>query len=184
MNPIRKRKCKHCQELFLPDIRNKRHQRYCSKPQCRKASKADSQKRWLEKPKNKGYFSGPVHVERVREWRKNNPGYWRGNKEPLQDHCRKNRNKKQAINTTLTLHALQEHFNRQQAVLMGIIANLTGSALQDDIGATFGRMQQLGNDILNHSLKGDSRDSKNTHLCNAHPPDPQAVQLGGPASGP
>jgi hypothetical protein len=38
----RRRKCLHWGELFCPDPRNLRHQRYWSKPQCRNASKAAS----------------------------------------------------------------------------------------------------------------------------------------------
>jgi len=45
-----RRKCLCCGSLFRPDPRNRRHQRYCSQPACRKASKAASQRRWLSKP--------------------------------------------------------------------------------------------------------------------------------------
>jgi len=76
MKRYRKRKCKHWHEFFLPDPRNHYHQRYCSKPDCRKASKVASQHRWLSKPGNRSYFRGPANVERVRgAWRKANPGY-------------------------------------------------------------------------------------------------------------
>jgi hypothetical protein len=44
MKKNRRRKCRHCRELFRPDPRNHRHQRYCSKPACRRASKAASQR--------------------------------------------------------------------------------------------------------------------------------------------
>lgn len=84
---IRKCKCKHCHEHFLPDYRNAKRQKYCGKPECRKASKAASQESWLNKPENKDYFKGPQAVERVRRWRDYNPGYSR-RKEPedaLQD---------------------------------------------------------------------------------------------------
>jgi hypothetical protein len=66
MNKHRRRTCLHCRELFRPDPRNLRHQRYCSKPQCRKASKAASQRRWLAKAQNRDYFRGAANVERVR----------------------------------------------------------------------------------------------------------------------
>jgi hypothetical protein len=72
-----RRKCKCCLELFRPDPRNRRHQRYCCAPRCRAASKAASQARWVAKPENQDYFRGPVHVARVRRWRSSNPGYWR-----------------------------------------------------------------------------------------------------------
>ena len=32
MGPRRRRRCLHCGELFEPDCRNRRHQRYCQKP--------------------------------------------------------------------------------------------------------------------------------------------------------
>ena len=35
-----RRKCKCCLKLFRPDPRNRHHQRYCSVPACRAASKS------------------------------------------------------------------------------------------------------------------------------------------------
>jgi hypothetical protein len=72
-----RRKCKCCLKLFRPDPRNCRHQRYCSAPACRAASKTASQARWLAKPENQSYFRGAVNVARVRAWRSRHPGYWR-----------------------------------------------------------------------------------------------------------
>ena len=57
--PLSKRKCKHCQTFFDPDPRSAGRQRYCSKPACRQASKAASQRRWLQKPDNRDYFTRP-----------------------------------------------------------------------------------------------------------------------------
>jgi len=54
------RKCKCCRRLFRPDPANRRHQRYCSAPRCKRASKAASQARWLARPENHDYFRGPV----------------------------------------------------------------------------------------------------------------------------
>jgi hypothetical protein len=75
MKRHRRRKCRHCRELFLPDPRNLRHQHCCSKPACRRASKAASQQRWLRKAENHDYFRGPANVQRVRAWRGAHPGY-------------------------------------------------------------------------------------------------------------
>jgi hypothetical protein len=61
-----RRKCKCCLKLFRPDPRNRRHQRYCSTPACRRASKGASQARWLAQPENHDYFRGPVHLARSR----------------------------------------------------------------------------------------------------------------------
>jgi hypothetical protein len=35
-------------------------------PECRKASKVESQRRWLSKPENQNHFRGSANVERVR----------------------------------------------------------------------------------------------------------------------
>jgi hypothetical protein len=151
MSGIIRIKCCHCQQLFTPDARNATRQRYCSQPGCRKQSKADSQRRWLLNPENRDYFRGAEHVERVKRWRAANPGYWRRSKRmqvALQDPLIA-----QLTVNTANLHhapkdALQDLLITQPAVMVGLIAQLTGSALQDDIAKAARRMQQLGNDIL------------------------------------
>jgi hypothetical protein len=72
----RRRKCKCCLKLFRPDPCNRRHQRYCSAPRCRRASRSASQARWLG-TENQRYFRDPWHAARVHAWRSRNPGYWR-----------------------------------------------------------------------------------------------------------
>ena len=75
MKQQRRRKCLHCLDLFRPDPRNLRHQRYCSKAECRQASQAASQRRWLAKAENRDYFRGAANVQRVQAWRAAHPGY-------------------------------------------------------------------------------------------------------------
>ena len=77
MSTRRRRKCRDCGRLFRPDPRNLRHQRYCSAKECRRASKAASQRRWLAKAENRDYFRGPEQMARVRAWRAAHPGYAR-----------------------------------------------------------------------------------------------------------
>ena len=121
--PLTKRKCKHCQTFFAPDPRSARRQRYCSKPACRQASKAASQRRWLQKPGNRDYFTGPTQVERVRQWRRAHPGYWRrqGARAPhaLQEDLTPQETQKQPLDDGLTPHALQDVFFMQPAVVVG-----------------------------------------------------------------
>jgi len=151
MSGIPRIKCPHCQQLFTPDARNATRQRYCSKPACRKQSKLDSQLRWLQKPENRDYFRGAEHVERVKRWRAAQPGYWRRSKRSpvaLQDALIA-----QVAVNAVNIHptekgALQDLLILQPAVMVGLIAQLTGCALQDDIARAARRMQQLGHDIL------------------------------------
>ena len=67
MDGIR-RCCAMCHQPFRADARNAWHQRYCTAPACRAASKAASQRQWLAKPENRDYFRGPEHVQRVQSW--------------------------------------------------------------------------------------------------------------------
>ena len=151
-HPTRKRKCPHCKTFFHPDHRNVTRQRYCSKPDCRQASKVDSQQRWRHKPENLDYFKGAEHVQRVRQWRRAHPGYWRrqvpeADKRPeaLQEALMPKGVSNQMFETSLEkveTPALQDSFFMQPAVFVGLIAHLTGLALQEDIAATARRLHQ------------------------------------------
>jgi hypothetical protein len=83
MKPIhRRRKCPNCKQLFFPDPRSRYHQQFCSAAACQKASKSNSQKRWLNKPENEHYWSSWVCKEKVRLWREKNPKYWKAAAKP------------------------------------------------------------------------------------------------------
>jgi hypothetical protein len=146
-----RRKCKSCLKLFRPDPRCRDRQRYCSAPRCKAASKADSQQRWLTAPENWDYFRGDVHVARVREWRARKVAYWRKSSEPriaLQD-VRTAQGIAFAEETTdRVLSPLQEIISAQPAVLLGLIAHLVSTPLQDDIVRTTHRLLRIGQDIL------------------------------------
>ena len=164
----RRRKCKHCGELFSPDPRNATRQRYCSQPECRKASKALSQKRWLQKPENQGYFRGPQNVERVQRRRKDHPGYWRRNpvksSSALQDPLIVQPPENNDHRDDFERCALQDPLTVQPAVFIGLISQLTGFALQEDIARATRRLQQLGNDILNPQDTGGPYGRKTSDL--------------------
>jgi hypothetical protein len=151
MKRTRRRKCRHCLKLFRPDPRNRHHQRYCSAPECRRASKSASQRRWLKQPGNRDYFRGREHVERVRAWRAAHPGYWRSGvlrRRALQDDSLAQAHESEGKSGFLMASPLQELSSAQPLVLMGLIAHLTGSALQDDIASSARGFRQLANDIL------------------------------------
>lgn len=171
----RKRKCKHCRQLFIPDCRNAKKQEYCSQPECRKKSKAASQRKWRAKAENRDYFKGPDNVKRVQEWRRRNPGYWRKRdkpEEPLQDHLSSKTTKIQDVTSQLTLNALQDLLLSQDTVLLGLLASLSGSALQDDIVTCGRRMQQLGQDILSQPFCCKGGSHGNREKTYPSPPDP------------
>jgi hypothetical protein len=192
----RKRKCLNCNEDYYADYRNLRHQRYCSKPDCRKASKRASQQRYLASEKGRDYFTGPENVTRVRQWREVHPGYWKRkaivSHHTLQDDCSLQPDKNQSDMGKLHNNALQDVCFTQPALLIGVIASLTGNALQDDIVTSLRRFIDLGNDILGFVpntvptlLKGDRRNDGKAHNLSATTASrSETIQLGGPTSGP
>ena len=151
MTWIKKRKCKKCHTFFLPDPRNANRQKYCSKEECRKASKKASQRKWLEKPQNQDYFRCPENTRRVQQWREGHPKYWRRKasqpETALQDPLITQPADITDDNPGSAGDALQDLLNVQTFVLLGLIAQFTDNALQDNIDTTLQRLQQLGRDI-------------------------------------
>ena len=182
MRPTQKRKCKHCHTFFLPDARNARHQQYCGKTECRQASKTASQRKWLQKPENRDYFRGPENVRRVQLWRAAHRDYWRRQPSTSQTALQDLSNLQPAENNQNTDKsascALQDLLTAQPFVLLGLIANFTGAALQDDIDSTLRRLQQLGRDIAHHYTtrnKGGLYDVKVPYSCPTSAPGAAAV---------
>jgi hypothetical protein len=154
-----KTKCLFCREIFTADARNRGRQKYCAKIACRAAAKAARQRRWQQKPQNQDYFCGPIHVQRVRIWRQAHPGYWRRHRRTpttLQDgHIPQPIEQISlfAPETVPAPAALQDALSLQDPVLIGLIAHLTDSTLQDGIADTVRRLLQLGQDILSEGTR-------------------------------
>jgi hypothetical protein len=161
-----RRKCLYCKDEFEADVRNVKKQKCCGKAECRRAAKTARQGRWVAK--NPEYFSGPENVARVQGWRAENPGYWRrpGSKGKgprgqsagaLQDalapqpHDPPEDFGTSALTSAPSADALQDALRTQDALLVGLIAHLIASTLQDDISATRQRLLQLGQDILSRT---------------------------------
>lgn len=155
------RKCLNCNEFFDPDCRNIERQHYCSKPECRHASKAAAQAAWLAKPQNSDYFSDPSHLTRVQAWRAAHPGYSRVRRKvsaalqdalPLQaiDSIEET-TKRTEIPEACEIPALQDSLPPLDPMLTGLIAHVFGIALQDDIDQIKARLVQLGSDITYRS---------------------------------
>jgi len=148
-----RRKCRGCKELFSPDYRNGHHQEFCGKADCRRASKAASQARWRRKPGNREYFRGAENVQRVQEWRRAHPGYWRkksSGSNPTQNPPGQNVKPEQSSCNApgQSARTLQDVCRAQDPVVIGLISMLTGSTLQEDIASTARKLQARGRDIL------------------------------------
>lgn len=148
-------KCLHCNESHRADPRNRGRQKYCSKPGCRKASKAASQARWLARGENHDYFRGAHHCERVKRWRQANPGYWRRPRKRAQAALQDSSNPQTTDNELVVPNvpdvvqdALQDLWVAQFPLLMGLVVHLTGEPLQESIVGTARMLVNRGEDIL------------------------------------
>ena len=186
------RKCSHCHIFFKPDPRSKGRQTFCSLPDCRQASKKVSQKKWLQKPQNKNYFCGPDNVRRVQLWRDKNPGYSKRSQfasntpEPLQDSLIAQDTENKEETEVLKQDPLQELLMAQPSVLIGLIAHLTGSTLQDDIVRTGLKLRELGEDFLSqpHSDQGEHHVIPSLAQSRTIAPNSTPFQLGRSPPGP
>jgi hypothetical protein len=166
------------------------------------------------KEENRDHFRGSLNVQRVQEWRRAHPGYWRPKPSPgppLQDLLLENPVENPSLEPSLEKTVqdpllekpkeiplvellpvkasngpLQDLLISQHAVLIGLISQMIGSPLQDHVASTALRLQQLGADILNNptQCKGETHDPKTTRLPPSHPQGPQPVQLVGSSPGP
>ncbi len=164
------KKCFNCHTFFKPTPQSKGRQNYCSQPDCKKASKKASQKKWLSKPENSHYFNGHDNVLRVQQWREINPNYChhsnKGSSEvvdsetPLQETLMLQDTDKHKKTDILNSTTLQEMLISQVFVLMELIAHLDRETLQEMIDLTRQKEDNLADTFLTkfHQLKGDYHD--------------------------
>jgi len=175
----------------VPNRRNWWHQKYCAKPECRKASKAQSQRRWLSKPENQDHFRGSANVERVRQWRAKTPGYWKRRPKTsgtLQELVPAQVAQNKEVVQTTSPPPLQDFVAAQPPLLLGLIAHLVDSPLQEVVEQTALRLLQKGQSILDMRSamkpKGNTYADKETSpVPGTASPGSATVQLGGSAPG-
>ena len=150
-------RCKNCDDLFKPDSRNLKRQKFCRKSECKEASKRFSQQQWLMKPQNKDHFSGPANVIRVQQWRQQNPGYWKRKKSKkvaslikgaLQETLSVKTTIDKGFTSDLMQTALQDSLSAKTLVIIGFDTQLNKTALQDIIDLTDQGTVKLVPDVL------------------------------------
>ena len=169
------RKCRCCKDFLTADYRNAYHQLYCSKPECRRASKAASQRRWLAKPANRDYFRGRENMQRVQEWRRAHPGYWKKKSGPLPQTQPPEAQAvdldrhlvTQPVQSSQSSGTLQDVCITKDPAFIGLISMLTASTLQEDIASTTRKLEARGRDILGLGVPGKSQ---TVYDCQTSPP--------------
>ena len=165
----RRRKCPHCRKLFTPDPRQRERQRYCSASACQKARQARNWRRWFARAENRDYYRDKANVDRVRQWRRANPKYWKRGKKgevALPKSSTQQSVDNQSDSSDKGAPALPKPLFLQPALTVGLIAQITGSTLPKDIAESSRRLLVLGQDILGQGNaiwpKGDRWDDYKT----------------------
>ena len=153
----RRRRCLCCKELFLSDPRSRYHQKFCSAGECQRVSKARSQKMWREKPQNEGYWRRPENSERVRVWRKANPGYSGGARKKKKVLPKRLASAKS--HAKLNESPLQDDLLPQNPLIVGVISALAGSSLQEDIAVMCKHLIGKGREILEQENAAKTKQS-------------------------
>ena len=175
MTRCRRRKCRHCRKLYQPDPRNRWHQRFCSEPACQQASKQASQRHWARSALGRRYARRPEHTQHVRNWRAEHPRYWKRKRQKpvaLRDVLipqppTPSVDKQSLIGAPLTIPAalpddlsstaskldalkplaLPDVLFTQSPAWFGLISQLIGGALPEDIASFTRRAILLGQQI-------------------------------------
>jgi hypothetical protein len=150
------RHCTHCGQLFAVNPRLGKRHRYCSEPECARASHRASHKKWQDQGDYKLHYTSEDNVERVRSWRQRHPEYWKRKRRP-----KRLSNAKFALtedfSSILRYVALQDSIDTRLALEIGIISRLCGVALQDTIAKEIRRLIIRGHAILRNKPARASR---------------------------
>lgn len=146
--PALDRCCIVCDKLFTPNKFASARQTVCPAPACRKIAKRTRQADW--RARNPDYFTGPEHVERVRQWRRENPDWRKKQRDAQAARRAKSSPQAKSCNTPEPGKARLQDLapDSQSAVLVGLVSLVSGSVLQDEVHEIFHECLRRGGDLL------------------------------------
>ena len=136
-------KCAHCGQKFTVNPRLGKRHRYCGHAECRRMAKADSQRRWLSKPENDGYFKGAGNALRVRLWRAANPRPKASNSQRVVQRLTTPR-----LSAALKACGVQDLSERQLALMLGVLSTLARTSVQEAIARKIRQLMFAGYAVL------------------------------------
>lgn len=145
------RACAHCGSKFPINARIGARHRHCSAPECRRASKRESQRRWLGKPENAGYFKGPANALRAKLWRAANP------KKRPQTQRTIQRLMDSALAAALKSCGVQDLSERHLALVLGLVSRLARGREQETIAREIRRLMFEGYAVLRGPVETSRR---------------------------
>lgn len=146
--PVSERFCAMCHKAFMPNKFSGSRQTVCGESACRKAAKKVRQAAW--QARNPDYFRGPEHVERVRQWRRDHPG-WLDRQRALREvPPEKSTPEAESCNSSRPpLPVLQDLApDAQTSLFVGLASFISGSVLQDEVHDLLRKCLRRGGDLL------------------------------------
>lgn len=144
---VAQRPCCICHNSFIPNkFAGNRHV-VCSRERCRKAAKKQRQADWFSR--NPDFFSGPENVERVRQWRRKKARERATVPTEQKPPDPSSTQKAKSCNTPEPKNdVLQDSARPAEPVIMGLLALLSGSMLQDEVHNLYSQCSRRGSELL------------------------------------
>ena len=144
----RRKKCRNCGRLFIPNRFNHHHQTYCSNPECRRVGKRASDRKYRKKQSVKLDFR-LKESHRVQVYQKKNPTYWKNRKKDS-----KKSSEKELLHDFAQVEKLQNDIAVlrdiaiwQGTAFKGLVSYITDEVLRDDIGVSCNRLYDRGKEV-------------------------------------
>ncbi len=165
----RKIRCRNCGKYFYPDKYNYHHQKYCSRTECRRASRRQSSNKYREK-KSRDLSYRQSESNRAKDWYSKHSLKVKNRKKSCKKVSSKEvlRDFAQVEKIQIDISVLRDFANLQSIILQGVISQLTGCGLRDDISNYIRRMYDRGREVSGVDTETNSLITKllNERNCN------------------
>ena len=127
---MKKKRCRYCKRLFIPDPRVGDRQKTCGDPLCQKTHKVENNTNW--RVRNPDYFRNDY--PRVKQWLDQHPGYLKQYRESHPEYVKKNRESQRVRDRSKRLCLdIQAEIKRQAPEITNQLWELPHLDIQDKI---------------------------------------------------
>lgn len=127
---MKRKRCRYCKRLFIPDPRVGERQKTCGDPLCQKAHKVENNTRW--RGRNPGYFKNDY--PRIKQWLDQHPGYLKQYRQIHPEYVKKNREARRVRYRRKKLRVdIQAEIKRQAIEITDKLWNLPDVDIQAEI---------------------------------------------------
>ena len=129
---MKRKRCRYCKRLFIPDPRVGERQKTCGDPLCQKAHKAKNNTRW--RGRNPDYFKNDY--PRIKGWLDQHPGYLKQYRQSHPGYVKKNREARRLRYRRKRLRVdIQAEIKRKSIEITDKLWNLPDVDIQAEISA-------------------------------------------------